>query len=466
MTTHEQSEANVDSGRRRFVQATAAAGAGALLGLPAWAQEPPTAEKTEETATPPPTEPVEELAVAIIGTGSQGRNLITKALKAPGIRFVAVCDIWPYHQSYAANILKKYDQPVNVYADHREMLAKEPRLDAVIVATPDWVHADQTMDCLKAGKHVYCEKEMANTVEAMRRMVRAARETGRLLQIGHQRRSNPRYWHAIKLIENDKVLGRITHVYAQWHRARWYEQGWPDGKELDADTLKRHGYDTMDRFRNWRWYRKYSGGAMADLGSHQVDVFNWILKARPKSVQASGGLDYYTDQQREWYDNVTALYLYETPSGPVRATYQVLNTTSFGGYYEVFMGDEGTMVVSEDPQHGFMMREVRAAKREWEDESAKVEKMGVEAIELKIGETLTAAGAKDPEGQRLLAESQKPIHLLHLENFFTAVRKGTPLSCPPEVGFETGVAVLKANEAVATGKLLEFTSEEFSIAAP
>jgi hypothetical protein len=113
-----------------------------------------------------------------------------------------------------------------------------------------------------------------------------------------------------------------------------------------------------------------------------------------------------------------------------------------------------------------MMREVRAAKREWEDESAKVEKMGVEAIELKIGETLTAAGAKDPEGQRLLAESQKPIHLLHLENFFTAVRKGTPLSCPPEVGFETGVAVLKANEAVATGKLLEFTSEEFSIAAP
>ena len=101
---------------------------------------------------------------------------------------------------------------MNVYEDFSDMLAKEPQLDAVIVATPDWMHAEHTNACLEAGKHVYCEKEMSNTLAGAASMVRTARETGKLLQIGHQRRSNPRYWHALRLIEKDKVLGR-HHAY-------------------------------------------------------------------------------------------------------------------------------------------------------------------------------------------------------------------------------------------------------------
>ena len=184
--------------RREFVRTTAVAGAGLALGLQARALDGQAGK--------------DELAVAMIGPGSQGRNLITKCLKIPGIRFVAVCDIWPYHRQYAANILKKYDQIVTTYEDYREMLVKEKNLDAVIVATPDWVHSEQTVACLEAGKHVYCEKEMSNTIEGARRMVRAARSTSKLLQIGHQRRSNPRYQHAIHLIEYEEILGQITHV--------------------------------------------------------------------------------------------------------------------------------------------------------------------------------------------------------------------------------------------------------------
>lgn len=456
---------NSEISRRAFVQTAAAAGAGLMLGAaPLAAQETPQppaagAQETEPAAAAPAgNEP--ELAVAIIGPGSQGRNLLTKCLKIPGIRFVAVADIWPYHQKYAANILKKYDQIVNTYADYREMLDKEKSLDAVIIATPDWVHAEQTVDCLKAGKHVYCEKEMSNTLEGARSMVKAARETGKLLQIGHQRRSNPRYWHALKVIENDKVLGRITHCYGQWNRPKLLEIGWPKGEELDDAALKKYGYDTMDRFANWRWYRKYSGGAIADLGSHQIDVFNWFLKARPKAVTASGGLDYYKD--REWYDNIMAIYEYDTPAGVVRALYQVLNTTSHGGFYESFMGDEGSIDVSEDARVGQLFREPDAKRREWENESEKVEKMGREAIDLKIGETLTPDGKKTAEGQALLAESQKPVHQLHLENFFNAIRHGAKLNCPPEVGYETAVTVLKVNEAVAKGCRLEFKADEFT----
>lgn len=439
--------------RREFVQSAAAAGL--LMSLPAWAQEagaPPAAGKGGG----------DELAIAIIGPGSQGRWLLNACLKIEGVRFVAICDIWPYHQKYAANILKKYDQPVNVYADYREMLAQEKRLDAVIVATPDWMHAEHSIACLKAGKHVYCEKEMSNTLEGARAMVQAARDAGKLLQIGHQRRSNPRYWHALKMMEKDKILGRVTHCYGQWNRAQMIELGWPKGQELDDATLQKFGYDSMDAFRNWRWYRKYSGGPMADLGSHQVDVFNWFLHTPPKAVMATGGLDYYVQHEgRDWYDNVLAIYEYDTLSGPVRAFYQVLNTTSHGGYYETFMGDQGSMDISEDTRIGRVFREETAKRREWENEAEKVEALGRDAIELKLGETLTASGEKDPEGQKMLAESQKPPHQLHLENFFQAIHGKVELTCPASLAYEVCATVLKANDAVARGCRLEFSPEEF-----
>lgn len=431
--------------RREFVQAAAVAGAGLLTPLPAIARPRPRPD---------------DIHVAMIGAGNQGRgSLLVDTLKIPGIRFVAICDIWPYNQTYAANILKKYEQPVNLYADYQDMLAKEKNLDAVIIATPDWMHSEHTCAALKAGKHVYCEKEMSNTVEGARAMVKTAKETGKLLQIGHQRRSNPMYAHGLKLITNDKVCGRITHVNGQWNRAKRYDLGWPKGKEMDEATLKKYGYDTMERFANWRWFKKYSGGPMADLGSHQVDVYNWFLGTPPKAVLAAGGADYYKD--REWFDHVMSIYEFEVNGNVVRGYYQVLNTTSYGGFYEAFMGDGGTVVVSEDKKRNMMFREPDAKRREWEDESEKVESMDRDAITLKIGQTLDPNGQPTAEGQKLLAESQKPEHQLHLENFFGAIRNGTPLSCPAEVGFETCVTVLKANEAVMAGKRMEFKPEEF-----
>ena len=136
-----------------------------------------------------------DLRVALIGAGNQGMVLLESCQKIPNIRITALCDIWrEYRQKYVSGRLRTYGYAHNTYVDIHEMLAKEKgRLDAAIVATPDFWHAEHAIACLNAGLHVYCEKEMSNTLEDARRIVRAARESGKLLQVGHQRRSNPRY---------------------------------------------------------------------------------------------------------------------------------------------------------------------------------------------------------------------------------------------------------------------------------
>lgn len=156
-----------------------------------------------------------------------------------------------------------------------------------------------------------------------------------------------------------------------------------------------------------------------------------------------------------------AIYEYQPEQGKARGFYEVLNTTGYGGFYEAFMGDGGAMEISEDTRRGFLVREPDAKPLKWEDEASKVDKLDQKAIQLKIGETLNPTGR--PKEQKLEAQTTKAPHQLHLENFFNAVRKGTPLSCPPEVGYETAVAVLKANQAVEAGQRLEFSPDEFKV---
>src|SRR5687768_4810052 len=116
--------------------------------------------RTEAAALTPAAEPgLQEINVAIIGAGAQGQVLTEAMLRIPGLRIRAVCDIWTeYNQRRVVNTLKRFKQEPNGYEDYREMLDKEKQLDAVVIATPDFWHAQHTIDCLKAGKHVYCEK--------------------------------------------------------------------------------------------------------------------------------------------------------------------------------------------------------------------------------------------------------------------------------------------------------------------
>lgn len=439
--------------RRDFIKTSTAAGLGAALTVNAIGQQAPAVAAPKKS---------DELDIAVIGCGAQGRVLIESILRIPGIRIKAICDIWEYSRTYTANYLKKYGVNVSVYEDYRDLLAGEKGLDAAIVATPDWVHAEHSNACLRAGLHVYCEKEMSNSLEKARSMVRTARETKRLLQIGHQRRSNPRYIHAIeRLIRDKKILGRVTVSYAQWNRAKADLLGWPERYAISQATLDKYGYRSMSEFRNWRLFKKYGGGPMVDLGSHQIDLFGWVYGSNPRSVMASGGTDYYKNW--EWHDNVIAVYEFDTPQGKSRALYQVQTTTQHGGFYETFMGEDGSLVLSEIPQKGnWAMREPHAP--EWDSlakagllqaEAAPIQKTASKNVFLDV--RVTAEAGRWP----LPIELANPAHQPHLENFFDAARNGTPLNCPAELAFESCIAVLTTNEAVKAHRMVEFKPEEF-----
>lgn len=434
--------------RRNFISAGALATAGLVLA------------KTPFSIAQAGRSPNDELNVALVGLGAQGRILLDSMLNIPGLRFRAVCDIWGYAQQYGRNKLKRAGHEANAYTDIGDLLSKEKDLDAVIVATPDVWHAPHTVACLDAGLHVYCEKMMSNTVEGARSMVKAMDRSGKLLQIGHQRRSNPRYLHVLNnLIGNARLPGRLTAASAQWNRAVTEDLGWPKAYEVPADILKKYGYRDMHQLRNWRWYRDLSGGPISDLGAHQIDIFNWFLGARPRSVFASGGTDYY--KHHENYDNVMVIYEYPLAQGVARAFYQVQTTTSSGGgYFETFMGDEGSIVISENPRLTKVYREDRAP--EWSQWAERNYIRQLAAQPQPKSDTVDVRETKAAVGYEIPVVLNKPIHQPHLENFFDAIRGKAKLTCDGRHAFESEATIFKVNESAAQGRVLPFTPEDFA----
>ena len=430
--------------RRDFIGASAVASAGLLL--TSCSPEPkPAAKKTSALS---------KINIALIGCGAQGQVLLESLKVIEGINLVAVVDIWDYNRKSNVARLKSEGFTVKGYENYEELLANEKDLQAVVVATPDFWHAPVTNACLKAGLHVYCEKMMSNTIEGARSMVKTMRETGKLLQIGHQRRSNPRYIFAMsRLLREAKICGRLTAAQAQWNRAKTDDFGWPKKSELKPEQLAKYGFKDMHQFRNWRWFKSLGGGPLSDLGAHQIDMLNWFLDVAPTTVIASGGNDYY--KNHEWFDNAMVIYEYPLATGTVRAFYQVQTTTSSGGgYFEQFMGDEGTVKTSENPALCAIYREARAPSwEEWVRKNylrANVAPPPDESASTKVDARETAALAT----YKIPVVLNKAIHQYHLENFFQSILGKAKLNCPADEAFKSEYVIFKAIEAVETRQLL------------
>jgi len=440
--------------RRTFLRFSAAAGAGLVL--------------SPATSTSAGAARSGDINVALIGAGVQGETLLNTCLKMgsdSGIRFQAVCDIWEdLNLKRIVKLLGRYGHEVNGYADYRAMLDEEKALDAVVIATPDFCHAEQAVACLRAGLHVYCEAPMSNTVEGARRMVQAARDSDKQLQIGQQRRSNPRYRHCrTKLLETAGLLGRLTAVNGRWHHPARADRGWSRRRALDEATLTQYGYASMHQFRNWMWYKGLGSGPVVDFGVHQIDVINWFLAGPPKTVTSRGGTHYYDPKTHQWHDTAMAILEYETDEGLVCASYETLCTNGYGGHVEMFMGDQGALELSESAGRSGVYRDPEAPDwRKWVrlgllNEPDAEAKPPVSSASIDVAET------KPPARYDIPVTLEVPYHQPHLENFFEAIRGRAELHCSAEAAYPGTVTSLKINEAIAAKQTLDLTPETFRV---
>lgn len=408
----------------------------------------------------------ETINVALIGAGLQGQELIAVCMKMgkdSGVRFRAVCDIWEdLNLDRTVTLLGRFGHEAAGYVDYREMLDKEKDLDAVIIATPDGCHAEQAVACLDAGLHVYCEAPMSNTIEGAVKMVQAAKKTGKLLQIGHQRRSNQRYNHCYdNLIVSAKILGKVTSINGQWNRPARPDRGWSRRRELDTAILTKYGYGSMHELKNWIWYKSHSGGPMATFGSHQIDVFNWFLGTKPKSITARGGTYFFDPENHERHDTVMAILEYDTPGGVVSAQYQTVSSNGFGGHYEAFMGDQGTLKMSESPGLMGVYHDPEGADWErWLRLGLLSRPQAPKGQEEKTS-VLDVQQTKPPDLYQIPVEIKDSYHKAHLDNFFGAVRGKGKLTCPAEVALPAMVTAMKINEAIAEGKSIVLSDRDF-----
>ncbi len=380
---------------------------------------------------------------AVIGVGSQGVTDLKRVLSVPGAQVVALCDIYEPNLKRALALVPG----AKGYKDYRQVLDRKD-IEAVLVVTPLFVHAPISIDALKAGKHVFCEKMMAYSIEDAKRMARAAVASKKVLQIGHQRRSNLIYNHGWEMINKAKVCGKVTHVRAQWNRNGSWRRPVPK--------------DTNDRHWNWRLYKDLSQGLMAELGTHQIHVTNWYLGEAPSAVVGIGGINYWKDG-RTVFDNVEVIFEY--PSG-VKLNYTSLTTNQYDGFYEQFMGKDGTLIVSQQTG-GQYYREPTAEAEAWMKAPLNKEtgargqtglKLDPEATK-KLGVTGTKVGQKEIKGD----VSGKDDYLLEMEDFFASIRTGAPVMCDWKDGLRACVAAVRANQAMTQKTRIAIPASDYVI---
>ncbi len=311
----EENKKGVDLGLRKFIKELGyMTGGAALLATTPWLSSC-TPEKLAELGN-------EKARVALIGTGSRGQYHIHNLRNIPHATLVALCDIYPTNLEAASALCPE----ARCYTDYRRLL-EDKDIDGVIIATPLHLHAQMTLDALAAGKHVFCEKAMARTLDQCKEVYDAYTKTDKALYFCMQRMYDEKYVKAVQMISTG-LIGDVVGMRCHWFRnADWR-------REVPSPELERH--------INWRLYKEYSGGLMTELGCHQIEVCNWVARKIPSRITGFGDIVFWKDG-REVYDTVNVTYQYA--DGRI-ISYESLISNKYNGMEEQILGHKGTVDLS------------------------------------------------------------------------------------------------------------------------
>lgn len=405
--------------RRHFLRTSALAGAGFILPGSTWGHRLAGANDT--------------INIGLIGANGMGFNNLRSFLKNDGCRCVGIADIDEnVYRKRAEELEKAGVKAPRYYADYRRLL-EDKEVDVVIIGTPDHWHCLQLVHALEAGKAVYLEKPIGNSMAEIDIMLRAQKRYPRLVQVGQWQRSQPHFVDAIAYVHSGQ-LGRIRTTKA-WAYIDWKGPvpKVPDGPVPAGVNYTQWLGPAADRPFNanrfhftWRWYWDYAGGVMTDWGVHLIDYILYGMKASvPKSIMAAGGKMAYPDDDMVTPDTLHAVYDF----GEFTMLWE--HTIGIGnGYYGKgqglsFVGDNGTLVLT---------------RGGWEiiPEKNKLEKLVV---------------TKKDEDNGLD---------LHVRNFLSCLRNNTPdkLNAPLQVGRDVALVAQMGNIAYRSGEKIIWDADQ------
>ncbi|MBX3256550.1 MAG: Gfo/Idh/MocA family oxidoreductase [Chitinophagaceae bacterium] len=369
-----------------------------------------------------------QLNIAAIGIKGMGWADTKSALKVQGVNLVGLCDVDKNVLDSRMNELSGLNvdaSKVKIYGDYRKMLENKD-IDAVIIGTPDHWHCLQMVEACQAGKHVYVEKPIGNSIVECRAMVAAQKRYNKAVQVGQWQRSQQHFRDAIEYVHSGK-LGNIRTAKV------WCYQGWMKPDIVQPDSAPPPGVDyagwlgpapkkpfNASRFHfNFRWFWDYAGGLMTDWGVHLLDYALFGMKADvPKTVVALGGKFAYPELAQETPDTLTTLYEFDK-FNLVWDHAMGIDNGQYGRDHGIaFVGNNGTLVL---------------------------DRGGWEIIEEK--------NSKNKVGKPHVKPSESGLDK-HTDNFVSAIRSGQydQLTAPIQVGADVAIVAQMGNIAFRSGK--------------
>jgi len=398
----------------------------------------------------------DRVRVGVVGCGDRMKQgdlpAFQQSAKDLNFQIVAVSDIWSRRREEGAAFIEKLcGNPIDQARNNDELYARKD-VDAVLIATADFQHAQHGIEAVNAGRDAYVEKPTANTMADARNFLAAVKKSGKIVQIGTQRRSTPAYMKAAEYIKSGK-FGDIVMVEMTWNvnqPGRWRR---PDVvpllKEQDTDWkrfLLNRPYEPFDarKYLEFRLFWPYSSGIPDQWLVHQIDTVHWFTGLpHPRSVVANGGIYLWKDGRKNW-DTMTAVFDY----GPLddltkgfQVQYSSRFTNSAGGVKELYYSNGGMIDMDKHtvtPTGGLRAREAASMglKENLLPSFSLVEKAETVSTDADTG--------RDPQTSA------------NMRNWMECVRSRKTPNAPIEAGYNHSIALCMNIAAIHTGQKVTF----------
>lgn len=403
--------------------------------------------------------------VGVVGFSDRFRSSLLPSFmhlhKDLNFDMVAVSDIWKKRREEGQAYLKQQLGHDITACINNEALYDLKNIDAVFISTADFQHALHTVEAVKAGKDSYTEKPLAETMDDARAVLKAVKESGKIVQIGSQRRSGATYKAAYDFIQQGK-FGPIVMVELIWNvnqPGRWRRPSLvPQLVEADTDWkrfLLNRPFEKFDprKYLEFRLFWPYSSGIPGQWMCHQIDTVHWFANLpHPRSVAVNGGIYAWKDGRKN-ADTMTAVFDYG-PLNDLSQGFQVIfssrMTNSSGDVKEIYYSNGGTLNLDTNqisPEGGLKENHAKA--------------MGMKANLLPTM-SLNAIAAKVTTDANTGTDD---LTLSHVRNWMECVRSRKQPNAPIEAGYNHAIAVIMSNAAYRTGQKVTFDEKTQQVMA-